>query len=157
MRRFAESEDPVVAVIPMLVGPRVIGIQPELGAIRVQVEDIRVAIAVCNISRAICATASEIKEIAQLYLIRDRKSTSAKNQVSLFFRDKMQILCRKPPDLSQPKVGHRHSQFAFAGRVSPSRNRTINQSVFSITKFLSVKKSKNQSFKKKRGESFKIQ
>ena len=46
MRRFAESEDPVVAVIPTLVGPRVIGIQPELGAIRVQVEDVRVAIAV---------------------------------------------------------------------------------------------------------------
>ena len=46
MKRFAESEDPSVVVIPMLVRPRVAGVQLELGTVPVQVEDVRVAIAV---------------------------------------------------------------------------------------------------------------
>jgi hypothetical protein len=46
MKRFAESEDPVAVVIPMLVRPRDIPVQLELGTVPVQVEDVRVAIAV---------------------------------------------------------------------------------------------------------------
>ncbi len=46
MRRVAESEDPVVVAIPMLVRPRDVRVQLELGTVPVQVEDVRVAIAV---------------------------------------------------------------------------------------------------------------
>jgi len=46
MKRFAESEDPVVVAIPRLARLRGVRVQLELGTIPVQVEDVRVAITV---------------------------------------------------------------------------------------------------------------
>jgi len=74
---------PVVRISPVIVQPRTI-------SIAFQPENIRVAVRVGFVKRAIYATALLIRTLTnenELYFIRDLKSTSTKHQVYLFLLD----------------------------------------------------------------------
>jgi hypothetical protein len=79
------TEDHTIVSIPPVVGLGIVGVQVQLAIVLVQVEHVRIAIAIGYVCDALCATVPIIyKEDAGLYFMRDRKSPSIAHQIYFF-------------------------------------------------------------------------
>jgi hypothetical protein len=79
------TEDHSIVGIPPVVRLGIVGVQVQLAIVLVQVEHVRIAIAIGYVCDAICTTIPIIlKEDAGLYFMRDQKSPSIAHQIYFF-------------------------------------------------------------------------
>jgi len=84
MKRVAETEQDTIVELPAIVGIRPIVVEPQRAIIvPLHIEDVRVAVRVGIVRRAIHATAHRI--LSGLHRTCDLKSSGAAHQVSSFF------------------------------------------------------------------------
>jgi hypothetical protein len=85
-KRVSGTEHEVVVRIPPVVRLRVVRVEPRAIVIPIEVEHVRVTVAVSYVCSAVCSTAVPIMSPwgVQLYFMRDRKSPSTAHQVFSF-------------------------------------------------------------------------
>jgi hypothetical protein len=94
------TEDKLIVRIPMLISMRVVGVELELTSVLVQVEHVRIAIAVSYVHGTINATvgiAHPLREVKdnRLYFMCDRESPVPHTKC-ISFLDMIRILRIKP-------------------------------------------------------------
>lgn len=126
-KTLSEAKDKLIVEIPLVRGFRPIAVEPLAVVIPIDVENIRIAIRVGFICRAIFSTA-RLNETG-LYFMRDLQSTSATHQV--FFFEKHNA---NPPRKIYP-VGLRNNSFgAVTVRALNLRLRERSRKVYPVGK-----------------------
>jgi hypothetical protein len=83
-KTLSEEEGKLILGIPLVRGIRPVVVQPQPIVVAFQVEDVRIAIAIGFVRRAIRTTAHLIIKEVGLYFMRDHESASAAHQVVSF-------------------------------------------------------------------------
>ncbi|KKQ53264.1 MAG: hypothetical protein US72_C0002G0054 [Microgenomates group bacterium GW2011_GWC1_38_12] len=138
-RRLWREKDEAVVRIPPVVRMSIIGVELQLLFVGIQVENIRIAIAIGIVRETICVTADQIiKKIKWLscILFGIKNPPVSRTKLISFLKEKR---------LSSVKsLGHLHSQYVPTSQISESRNRLNQSSLDNFTKKISKIKGKKK-------------